>query len=257
MRTEIKLALFMATYLLLCSCEEPIDIDLKNKGGNLVIEGVVGDILPAYVIVSRSTDFKDTTLLKTVVADAVTVTDNLGKTDTFQRDNSTGIYFALGVGQPQVGNSYTLKVTTEGKTYESVCAVNAPVPIDSVYTAKSSFSDEDRLMIDFRDPAGSPNYYKAMVFVNKQWRTGNHLSDDKLTDGKIKSLRMDVGDFQTGDTIDVFLQSLDKSAYDYFSSIESNSGQNAAPTNPISNISGGSMGYFSAYRSSTKQLIFP
>jgi hypothetical protein len=253
---KIKLVLFMAAYLLLCSCEEPIDIALKNKGGNMVIEGVVGDILPAYVIVSRSTDFKDTTLLKTVVADVVTVTDGSGKTDTFQRDNSTGFYFALGL-QPQVGQSYTLSVTAEGKTYTSVCAVNGPVPIDSIYSTKSSFSDEDRLMVDFRDPAGIPNYYKAMIFVNKQWRTGNFLSDDNLTDGKDKTLRINVGDFASGDTIDVFLQSLDKSAYEYFTSIESNSGQNAAPTNPISNISGGSMGYFSTYTSSTKQFIFP
>jgi hypothetical protein len=59
-----------------------------------------------------------------------------------------------------------------------------------------------------------------------------------------------------GDVVTVEMQCLDKESYDYFYSLFSigNNGPGATPTNPVSNISGGELGYFSAY-TSQKQTI--
>jgi hypothetical protein len=57
----------------------------------------------------------------------------------------------------------------------------------------------------------------------------------------------------------VELQSIDKSVYNYFQTLESISGnamqQTASPTNPISNFSNGALGYFSAYTFDRKKVI--
>jgi hypothetical protein len=65
--------------------------------------------------------------------------------------------------------------------------------------------------------------------------------------------------FQKTDTLIVELQSIDKATYDYFTTLESISGnvmeQTASPANPISNFNNGALGYFSAYSFDRKIVI--
>jgi hypothetical protein len=65
-------------------------------------------------------------------------------------------------------------------------------------------------------------------------------------------------DVKKGDVITVEMQCLDKGSYEYFYSLFSignnGPGGGATPTNPVSNISGGALGYFSAF-TSQKQTI--
>jgi hypothetical protein len=49
-----------------------------------------------------------------------------------------------------------------------------------------------------------------------------------------------------GDTVTVWLETIDKGVFDYFRTAGSESGRNASPANPVSNISNGALGYFNA-----------
>jgi hypothetical protein len=63
-----------------------------------------------------------------------------------------------------------------------------------------------------------------------------------------------------GDTITVQLLSIDKAAYDYFSTLRDilssdRAATSLAPANPNSNISNGSLGYFAAYTVDTRMIV--
>jgi len=49
-----------------------------------------------------------------------------------------------------------------------------------------------------------------------------------------------------GDVIDVWLEMIDKGVFEYFRTANRNGGRSASPANPVSNISNGALGYFSA-----------
>jgi hypothetical protein len=113
-----------------------------------------------------------------------------------------------------------------------------------------------------RDPVDQENYYRLKYYVN-----GKILNDygeitlysDKLFNGKEIGLGQRTLVFQETDTLTVELQSIDKAAYDYFSTLENITfadwQQSVSPANPVSNFSNGALGYFSAYSFDRRTLI--
>jgi hypothetical protein len=54
------------------------------------------------------------------------------------------------------------------------------------------------------------------------------------------------------------MRCIDKNVFEYFkqlSGLDPTNGQPTAPTNPVSNISGGALGYFSAHTTQKKKAI--
>jgi hypothetical protein len=113
-------------------------------------------------------------------------------------------------------------------------------------------------MISYIDPPGIENYYRAILHVN-----GKHMPDmatmnDEDTDGMPNSSLIpfdsqynDENDLEKGDILFVEMQCLDKGAHKYFESLRR---INMTSANPTNNISGGALGYFSAYTSSSKEI---
>ena len=65
-------------------------------------------------------------------------------------------------------------------------------------------------------------------------------------------------ELEEGDVVTVEMHSVDQSIYDYFFSLEQTIEQSAAtPANPVSNIQGGALGYFSAHTVQTKTTVVP
>jgi len=68
------------------------------------------------------------------------------------------------------------------------------------------------------------------------------------------------GQVQLGDTITLELLSIDKASYDYFSTLKDiltsdRSPTSLSPANPNTNLSNGSLGYFSAFAMDTKKIV--
>jgi hypothetical protein len=107
---------------------------------------------------------------------------------------------------------------------------------------------------------GINNYYRLIEVVNSDTNNSIYTIDDELEDGKKIAVTLYSRDsLSTGDSVSVFLQSIDKASYDYFNTLLeiSSDGQSTTPANPNTNISNGALGYFNAYAVRTKYMIVP
>jgi hypothetical protein len=111
-------------------------------------------------------------------------------------------------------------------------------------------------VVSFSDPAGQINYYRYVLYVNGIRSAELFLGKDEHSDGLSvnKMLRQGVS---SGDSLEVELQNIDEAVFEYFNDLAGLQGQVLAgltPSNPVSNISGGALGYFSAYAYSRKAV---
>lgn len=264
MKNIIRLLTLVAMGFSFAACEEEIDLPLKDAEPKIVIEGNIYDTGdPWLVLVQETTPFKDQVLFNGLADAVVTITDGNNHTDTLLPASSLGIeidgvYGLLG-RSTVAGQTYTLRVFVKDQLFESTSTVFPATPIDSLYAMSNGFDDALRVTFDYRDPVGVPNYYKADVVVNGAPYSSNERSDDKFTDGIKKTVMFrDFDDLKTGDTIDVYFKSVDFNVYQYFYTLaENTSFVSAAPSNPISNISNGALGYFNASSVTKRRLIFP
>ncbi len=236
----------------------------------MVIEGTVTDQQrPDSVILSESGNYFEPSLSFPPVTGAlVTIADNLGNTDTM-RETVSGKY-ASPTFRGVPGRTYALKVVAQGKEYDAISSMPQKVTIDSLYTTPLRAFDGDigyNLYVMFKDPPEQGNYYRINLRINRPLPpdsvTGEryHLFSDKLTNGNEVTLRMRTGrSIVTGDTVFVELLSIDKSAYDYFRTLNNILTSDRAPTslapaNPNTNLSNGSLGYFAAFTVDSKSII--
>ena len=119
--------------------------------------------------------------------------------------------------------------------------------------------------LHLQDIPHATNYYFLHIFRNNVGYRWAVLSDDQRNaDGDLqqaftcitereqeKGTSSDV--LNEGDRIRVDIRAIDRSAYDYLYSMQmmDNTG-----TNPVSNITGGCLGYFTAYYQITYNVIF-
>jgi len=121
--------------------------------------------------------------------------------------------------------------------------------------------DQKVISVYFQDPAGIPNQYRFIEWVNEVQVNSVFAYDDQLTDGRyvtLELLEQDI-DIYAGDTVRVEMQCIDQPMYTYWFALESQQANNfngaAAPANPPTNISPETLGYFSAHTTQTLTLI--
>ncbi len=247
----------------LSSCEKVIDIDLKNSEPQIVINGTITDQPGPYtVIISKTGDYYKPSTFPAVAGAEVTISDDAGNSEILS-EVAEGFYQTSTI-QGLPGRTYSLKVITEGKEYTATSTMPEAIMIDSLtyeYQPGGSFGPDATegyiLHIHFTDPAGIENYCRFKVYKNGQLAKGYYLYDDKYTNGN----SYDYNDFeddailQLNDTAIVELLTLDKSTYDYYSTLsnvltEGDTGppmMMTTPANPNSNLSNGALGYFGAF----------
>lgn len=258
-----KITGLVATAIVFSACTEKMAIPLKDATPVVMIEGNISDRtdIPALVLISKTTTYNDTSFFKGLSGAVVTINDGV-QTDTLSEMTvpgfPAGVYANLSL-KAQAGKTYTLSVLLDGKLYQAVSQTPEPVAIDSLFVSEGIFDREDsRITCVFRDPAGVKNYYKADLWVNRKFQPQVNISNDELTDGTIKRINMNTRDIcEPGDTVDVYLTNIDKNVYTFFYTLDNANAGSAAPANPVSNISGDCLGYFSAYSSSHRKMIYP
>lgn len=264
MKNILRLLPLIAACFCFAACEEEIDLPLNDAEPKVVIEGNIYDTGdPWLVLVQKTTPFKEQTPFKGLTDAIVTITDGNNHTDTMLPAsnlgvNVDGVYGMFGLTTVP-GQTYTLRVYVKGQLFESTSTVYPATPIDSLYTMSNGFDDAKSVTFDYRDPVGVDNYYKCDLVVNGAPWSSNERSDDKFTDGIKKTVMFsEFDDLKTGDTIDVYFKSIDFNVYQYFYTLDENTSfVSAAPSNPISNISNGALGYFNASSVTKRRIIFP
>jgi len=167
--------------------------------------------------------------------------------------------------QGVAGHTYTLSVTSQQKNYMATSTMPMPVPLDSITFSQISGFGNNQIdaIVNFQDPPGIQNYYQFVEFVNGAQITKDiFVFDDRLSDGKYinHTLYNDTSYIFQGDEVQVNMYCIDENVYNYFYQLVQSGGTGAfsttaSPANPTSNISNGSLGYFSAHTVTSKERV--
>jgi hypothetical protein len=144
-----------------------------------------------------------------------------------------------------------------------------PVVLDTLYISPGPFGQFRFASISYRDPAGINNGYRFIQYVNGIKDPRIFWENDEFTDGEKVVLQLDTGvdkkddprNIDSGEEVTIEMQTLDEVIYKYWYTLRSGGGDGtgniASPYNPVTNIKGGALGYFSAHTVSRRSVIAP
>lgn len=257
------------TVLLFTSCTKVIELDLNGSEPQTVIEGSIGTTGDSTLImITKSVNFDESNNFPWVQNAIVTVSDNAGNSEILI-EKSPGKYSSstfIGI----VGRTYFLNVNAEGKIFTAQSTIPTQVNFDSLIVEEVTSSGgggpgggggiSHRVTVQYADPGVETNYYRFIEYHNGEPQSNIFIFDDRLTNGNNVSAELTSfnRNLNTGDTLTIVMQCIDKFVYDYFNSFGSLFGgpQNAStPANPYTNIVGSKLGVFSAHTVQSKYFI--
>lgn len=247
---------FLLTIVLASACKKVVDVDLRGTSPQIVIEGNITDAGGPYEVkISRTVDFAANNVYPPVTNAMVAITDsNLNHTEQLRQVDS-GVYLSSGI----IGAShhtYGLVVDVDGQRYTASSTMPRRVPLDSITFAENvNFNNQREInaVANFQDPVGLGNYYMFTEYVNNRQIPNIFVFEDRLSDGRYieEPLFNDSAYLQIGDTLILNMDCIDQNVYNYFFTLMNVTGNNnfqsVTPANPVSNISNGALGYFSAH----------
>ncbi|PZF70771.1 DUF4249 domain-containing protein [Taibaiella soli] len=263
MKNIFSITTTLAICLLFTACRKVINVDLNDSSPKLVVEGEVSNDSASRMSVrlTRSVNFDQSNTMPTVSGAVVVVTDStIGVSDTL-REVSPGTYHSNPyVGIP--GHTYKLYIKDGNSEYFASSTMPMPVTLDSVFVTNfDAFGKTIKQVTPvFTDPAGIKNYYRFVEYVDGKEINQIFTFEDKYTDGLVNNMPIFNDDTSViaGDNLRLEMQCIDQPAYDFFRTFsESALGSSSTPGNPVNNISGGALGYFSAHTSTSRSLIVP
>lgn len=256
MKITLTALITVALILVFSSCQKVIDIDLDDVEQKVVIEGIIleGDTLQR-VRITKTQNFDQSTNPPTIDDALVTVTDNLGNVGTFSAVGNG--WYELQAYPGFENRTYSLTAIVDGVTYTASSKMPNFQALDTLYVDYYPFGGDTMITVvpAHFDLQGVENYYQLHVFVNGVKDKGIFLQNDQFTDGSIFLQPLFVSDLEQGDMLRVDLFSIDKPVYTYFNQLSVNSSSSATPANPVSNFSGGCIGYFSARTVDSRTIV--
>ena len=240
------------------SCEKEIELDLNSSNSKYVIEGEIPQNELATVKITKTVNFSDSNNFPAVKGATVTITDEIGTTEQLI-ETSTGVYKTQKLKGLE-GKTFTLRVKAEGNTFTAKSTMPKAVKLIGLKTSLSTFappgeasSDNYTIFPQFFDPIELGNNYRFIQTRNGELDKSILIANDNIGNGQSNSRPLFSQNFEIklGDNITVEMRCIDGPVYDYFFSLNSIQGNGpgggTTPTNPVSNISGGALGYFSAF----------
>ena len=294
----LKYLSFSIVFASLWSCTKEVQIDIPGYKEQLVVDGRIETGQPAIVLLSKSSNVYSSTnyesYLNSFVDDAIVVLSNGTQTDTLTKictdDLPPGLeQVAAGIfGIPaeilvnlhlcayvsmnmlgEVGKTYTMQISHQGKQYQASSKILHPTAADSLYwKPEGNFTDRGFSWVQLSDPAATSDSYlwEVKYLQDVQFsKTFNPYFNDKFFNGLTFEFAYENpmsfndpngndayrGYYQLGDTIVVKLSKIGGKEYNYFekkyNQIYSGGSPFAVPTNIPTNIEGGALGVWVAY----------
>ncbi|WP_410221876.1 DUF4249 domain-containing protein [Pedobacter sp.] len=250
--------LLIAFLFLLTGCEDVITLKLDEPGDQYVIEAQITDQLKgAQVALSKVKNFNADNSFNGQSGALVSIEDESGTPYILTETSTKGIYRNdLLKGAPS--KAYKLKVQIAGKAFTATCIMPQKVVAQNAFAFELSLFDGPRLFthVTYLDPADRENYYRFLEYVNGVYTKNITVTNDEFTNGKLVKQMLWPNEFteetklKKGDEVKVEFLNIDKNIFKYWKSVKDGalgSSGNASPVNPVSNISGGAIGYFSAH----------
>lgn len=266
------------------SCEKDIDVSLPSAESQIVVEAYINQLNPLfnYVILTRSVNYFNPNVNAIEVSGAqVYITEGqVNGTDTvwdtankkqmveIAPDSIPGIYFNFGL-TGKIGYVYKLEIDVEGKYIHGVTTIPQLVPLDSVTSSFRVNPDNNKdtgyfMTIHFLEPAATGNNYRYMyrIGADSLYFGWGSISDeygvfnDEVINGVYRSFTFGRR-FKYSDTVNFYINSVDRPAYNFWSSYDDarfNGGPFATPVQLKSTVQG-AIGSFTGMAVSTKRLI--
>ncbi len=315
MKKQLIYLSVLSSILLLGGCTKEVTIDIPGYEEQLVIDGQIETGSPPFVLISKSKEVYAPTDLSAflngfVSGAIVTVSDG---TTTVQLDELcsdnlppgteeiAAAMFGISVDElanynicaytsfnpaiwGQVGKTYTLTVTYEGKTYTAETSIVQPTNFANLsWKAEPDTPNHGFSWATLADP---PNQYDAYKWEVKRINTNpdgstvddsyiptySPVFDDEFFDGLTFDFFYENpygGDstipeeyrwmYPIGDTVVIKLSKMDRNVYEFFekkyTQLQTAGNPFATPTNILNNISGGALGIWAGYSPSYDTLI--
>jgi len=266
-RPYVSKVIVAMTAVLFGSCEKVIHLDLNSADKKYVIEATVTDQPgTAEVLLSQTRNFDDDNNFIGISGATVTVQEEGGVLTPFA-ETSPGRYMAPNLTGAS-GKTYDLSVTIGGFVFSSTSTMPVKVNLDTLFTTEELlFSDTYRIVnIEYQDPLGRGNNYRFIQYVNGLKEKQIFVQNDDYTDGRLNNSKLyylpngDSTIIHSGDSVRIDMLCIDPRVYKYWFSLSSNTnGDNnqVTPANPVTNIDGGALGYFSAQTLQTRTMKVP
>lgn len=305
--------------ILLCflnSCTKEIEIEIPGFEEQLVIDGQIEVGQPPIVLISSSKDIYSPTDLNAFLSgfkSGAVVTMNDGTT-TYSlievcsdelppgTEEMAAALFGIPVEQlanyhicaytsfdpqtfGQVGKTYTLNVSFEGKSYSGTTAIYPPTSLDSLWWepeyegvdygfSYAILSDNPASYDAYRWEVKRLNQYGTVSPVDVRYKaTFSPVFDDEFVNGQTfefyyenpmtsgeESVQEEYrGRYRIGDTVVVKLSKMDAGVFDFLNAkmmqMQSNGNPFSSPINVKSNLSGGCLGLWAGYSPTYDTLI--
>ena len=237
--------------LITLSCKKVIHYTVEGSSSQIVIEGNINDVDSiASVHLSYSNNIDADSFYIPISNAAIKLEDiTINKAVTLS-ETVNGMYQA-GQIHGVAGHTYELTVTIGDTTLHGKSNLPSKVPLDSVSVLLGKGYDHaNNIALHFQDPPGLKNYYLCLLYVNGEKPKQLFAFNDRLIDGKYQHMQLYNANLNMSDTVKVIFENIDQAVYEYFkeiSGLDPINLQPVTPVNPVSNLFGGALGYFSAY----------
>ncbi len=235
------------------SCQKLAKVKLDAASQAYVIEGVITDQpSDCKVFISQTKAFGDNNAFIGISGATVTI-ENKGLVVPLQ-EVKKGVYSTNAITGLS-GQTYKLNVNIEGHLFTASSTMPKAVAPEKIYAEKENIGKNKFITVVYQDPPETDNYYRWVQYVNQKKELTIFAANDEFNNGtrasNVLNFRNDISpDLEVGDTVRIDMLSIDAAVYKYWASLRqtgSGSGVSASPSNPVSNIQGGCLGYFSAH----------
>lgn len=260
MKQHIHIFPILLFSLAFTACRKEITLDLENESNKVVVEAILTEGTgPHTVHLTRSLGFDASNTFPAISNATVTLSDDLGNSEQLN-ETAPGIYTTATLVGEQ-GRTYQLNTVVDGNAYTAQCPMPVSVTMDTLMIDSfPSFGTYTKIIVPgYVDPAGIANYYRFIVVVNGEKQDGFSMESDRFTDGNLvlQPLFVNGLELESGDVVQVTMLCIASDVYHYFFSMAQNVDNASTPADPVSNISGGALGYFSVHSASTRSVMVP
>ncbi|MEZ4810903.1 MAG: DUF4249 domain-containing protein [Allomuricauda sp.] len=228
MKTYLKTTLILLS-IILTSCEDVVDIAVKNEAPRLVIEasldwekGTQGN--EQTIKLSTSTPYFDTTVNSKVTGASVRVTNDNDLTQYVFVDQNDGTY-TISDFIPVLNQSYTLEVVYNNEVYVAHETLMPVTDITEIYQSVEGGFDDEVVDINvlFSDPENEENYYMMKFQEQGDLFPELYDLDDEFTNGnemtvfyeKTDNENTNEEELEPGDIVDIQLLGISEQYYNY------------------------------------------
>jgi hypothetical protein len=238
------------------SCTKEIDVEVNDADPQLVIEANYDATNErVQVNLSMTKNVFEAGVNSVITGAAVEILDENGlSTPLVNQGNGS---YLLENYAPTYLSTYSMNVTVDGVVYSASSFLPEVVQLDSlssIFTEASLFGAAGYVVyMNFADPSGLPNYYRAVRSVNGEVLTDlgdQFIFDDSFSEGNAQTVPFFGDRYDIGDSVMVEFRSYNKNSYEYYSQLfdlAGDGGQSAAPANPDYSWTNQALGHFAAY----------